>query len=434
MRWSPESGHVPRGFYGAFGDLSEVRLVMVLAEPGNPGGNAIHNGIDSAFSEAEQCYLRAGGQGHTNVRTIIRRCFPKLTLQETMRKVWITESVLCSATTPGAKVDRSCEQLCVSTYLEPQLRLFPNATVAAMGSKAYKRLKKYVPDIVECGAVFPPGCNFPSTKAKWDKLVSIVRSTTGETKGEGQKPHLHGEVTSERAVTSVEEAVVASHRLEGVELAEHLARTFASQLPGISEVGLPAAKNPVRWHVRHPALTRLHGAKANIIALWVNKSEVQVLIRYIKIPGVATVPDRLGTPKLRVRLDDYTEHELTEYFKDLGRRTAGVLRSHEVVSLRKSWSHWTNSPLRRETIPRRNPSSAITKSGESREMTENAKFSKYTHRTRAMQPKRPGRKKQNYTVVLDPVLKARVERKLKRKQGQTFSGLITELLQNHVAP
>ena len=323
MRWSPESGHVPRGFYGALGDVSEVRLVMVLAEPGNPGFDESHTGVDSTFEYAEQCYLRDGGQGHTNVRMIICRCFPGLPLQEAMRKVWITESVLCSAKTPGAKVERACEQLCVSTYLEPQLRLFPNATVAAMGSKAYKRLKKYVPDIVECGAVFPPGCNFPSTKAKWDRLVSIVRSR--ETKGERQKPRLHGEVASERTAAPVEEAVVASHRLGGVELAGHLARTFASQLSGISEVGLPAAKNPVRWHVRHPALTRLHGAKANTIALWANQTEVHVLIPYIKIPGVDTVPDRLGTPKLRVWLDDYTEHELTEYFKNLGRRAAGVL-------------------------------------------------------------------------------------------------------------
>ena len=193
MRWSPESGHVPRGFYGALGNVSEVRLVMVLAEPSDPGGDEIHSGIDSAFSYAEQCYLGGGGQGHTNTMSIIGRCFPGLPPQEAMRKVWITESVLCSAKTPGVKVDRACEQLCVSTYLEPQLRLFPNATVAAMGSKAYKRLKKHVPDIVECGAVFPPGCNFPSTKAKWDRLVSIVRSTTGETKGEGQKPRLDEE-------------------------------------------------------------------------------------------------------------------------------------------------------------------------------------------------------------------------------------------------
>ena len=42
MRWYPEFGHVPRGFYGALGDLSKVRLVMVLAEPSDSGGDEIH--------------------------------------------------------------------------------------------------------------------------------------------------------------------------------------------------------------------------------------------------------------------------------------------------------------------------------------------------------------------------------------------------------
>jgi len=105
--------------------------------------------------------------------SIITRCFPGLSRQEAMCKVWISESVLCSAKIPGAKVDRACEQLCVSSYLLPQLPLFTNATVAAMGSKAYKRLKKYIPNIVEYGAVFPPGCNFPSTKANGINLSPL---------------------------------------------------------------------------------------------------------------------------------------------------------------------------------------------------------------------------------------------------------------------
>ena len=35
-RWSPECGHIPRGFLGATGTLEDVRVVMVLAEPGDP--------------------------------------------------------------------------------------------------------------------------------------------------------------------------------------------------------------------------------------------------------------------------------------------------------------------------------------------------------------------------------------------------------------
>lgn len=35
-RWRPAAGHVPRGFLGATGELDDVELVMLLAEPGNP--------------------------------------------------------------------------------------------------------------------------------------------------------------------------------------------------------------------------------------------------------------------------------------------------------------------------------------------------------------------------------------------------------------
>ena len=35
-RWCPTEGHFPRGFIGALGDLDEVQLVIVVAEPGDP--------------------------------------------------------------------------------------------------------------------------------------------------------------------------------------------------------------------------------------------------------------------------------------------------------------------------------------------------------------------------------------------------------------
>ena len=88
MKWGPSEGHVPRGFYGALGDVSDVRLVMVLAEPGPPGNDEVHTGMISAFEYAERCYLEGGGQGHRNVRSIIGRCFPGLPLRQAMCKVW----------------------------------------------------------------------------------------------------------------------------------------------------------------------------------------------------------------------------------------------------------------------------------------------------------------------------------------------------------
>ena len=182
MRWKPEVGHAPRGFYGALGELNEVRLVMILAEPADPGAVENHTaGIDSAFRFAERCYLHGNlygsSDGHANAREIIRSCFPHLTLKQAMRRVWITESVLCSAPTSGGYVPAACASACVRSYLVPQLQRFPDAVIGAMGSKAYDRVRKYAPTeyirrVVKCDAVFGRKRYYSPT---WDILASLVR-------------------------------------------------------------------------------------------------------------------------------------------------------------------------------------------------------------------------------------------------------------------
>lgn len=81
----------------------------------------------------------------------------------------ITESVLCSAKQEGGHVGASIARECVQRYLVPQLELFPNALVVALGTKAQYRLKGIV-DYFPAFAVAPPGCN--KSKAKdscWTK-------------------------------------------------------------------------------------------------------------------------------------------------------------------------------------------------------------------------------------------------------------------------
>jgi hypothetical protein len=56
MRWNPQSGHVPRGFCGALGNLEEVQLILVFAEPGDPHPGEAHSGIESALNYAYQCF------------------------------------------------------------------------------------------------------------------------------------------------------------------------------------------------------------------------------------------------------------------------------------------------------------------------------------------------------------------------------------------
>ena len=181
--FTPAAGHVPRGFYGALGGLSEVRLVMVLAEPTTPGIDEDHTGgIDSAFAYAGQCYRYGDDPGHANTRSIIQKCFSG-SWSEVMRKVWITNSVLCTPLpkkSQGGKKFRSCEDYCGERYLLSQLLLFPHAVIAAMGTKVHdrvKRLRRSIPpgfNINRYISPYRPGCYSPSASASWAKLVRDV--------------------------------------------------------------------------------------------------------------------------------------------------------------------------------------------------------------------------------------------------------------------
>lgn len=178
MRWCPEQGHVPRGFYGATGELSEVKLIMVLAEPGDPKpGESHEDEMDSVLACAGSYYREMKSQGHRNMMAILQAAFPGDDFDAIFRKVWITESVLCSAPQTTGPIDRAIERACADRFLARQLDLFPQALVAAMGGKAQNRLRRVIQrEVIPCGAVYPPGCNHPSARSSWEELVRMVRS------------------------------------------------------------------------------------------------------------------------------------------------------------------------------------------------------------------------------------------------------------------
>ena len=126
--------------------MNAAELVMVLAEPGQPNGYRPehYHDMDTAFENTGQYYRTGTDPGHRNVRGIINRCFPGLSFQQAMHKVWITESVLCSVKSDTlGRITAPCERYAVETYLLPQLRLFPNAIVAAMGGKSRKQTSAF---------------------------------------------------------------------------------------------------------------------------------------------------------------------------------------------------------------------------------------------------------------------------------------------------
>ncbi|RQX88313.1 hypothetical protein DF112_34565 [Burkholderia stagnalis] len=181
--WNPAKGHVPRGFCGSIGEPAEVRLVLVCAEPGDPHGSESHDSdgspagrLSSASSYAWECFANGEDQFHRNVRGLLNLCWPRLTFEDQMRKTWITDSVLCSASKECGPVPREMEQACAAQFLVPQLRQFPGALVVALGKKADRRLRRAgVTGFEYAYSVAPPGCNHRPARASWERIAALVR-------------------------------------------------------------------------------------------------------------------------------------------------------------------------------------------------------------------------------------------------------------------
>lgn len=183
MTWNPQAGHVPRGFCGATGDFSEVELVLVVAEPGDPHFGERHTGIDSAFDFALAAFRNGSDLFHRNVRRILDSCWPDLDFDQQMKKVWITESVLCSASRECGTVSSSIGVTCALRYLIPQIKLFDSALVVALGRKSQARLRSVgFHDFYPAFAVAPPGCNQKAAKESWARIPNELEKKMSLTK------------------------------------------------------------------------------------------------------------------------------------------------------------------------------------------------------------------------------------------------------------
>lgn len=168
-----------RGFTGAFDTLRRVELVLVLAEPGNPGDDEtfehrsgakivddIRKGVRDAITEGATKF-------HRNVQRVLNCCWPEFhdDVFEQLSRTWITESVLCSAPVTTGRISKAVESACGEMFLKKQLALFKEAFVVALGSKANARLGGlgFSPDFV-ARAPAPPGGNSPEAERSWRSL------------------------------------------------------------------------------------------------------------------------------------------------------------------------------------------------------------------------------------------------------------------------
>jgi hypothetical protein len=176
MRWDPPRGHVPRGFLGAAGKLKDIELILVFAEPGDPHEGEKHEGLASAYSYATFAFEVGKDQFHRNVRTILDKCWPNLSFEDQMKKVWMVDSVLCSAKREGGPVSAAVAAECGKRYLSAQLRLLPDALIVALGKKAQNRLLSLgFTRFLAVFSVAPPGCNFRGATESWNRIPGELR-------------------------------------------------------------------------------------------------------------------------------------------------------------------------------------------------------------------------------------------------------------------
>lgn len=175
MRWDPTLGHIPRGYLGATGRLEEVELVMVLAEPGDPQPGD-HETMEEAIRHATWAFREGEGQFHRNARFLLEKCWEGLSFEDQLRRVWITESVLCSAEVSSGPVPRSTERACGDRYLKRQLDLLPGALVVAFGNKAADRLARIgLRGFEKAFALGKPGCFQEGARPSWERVATILR-------------------------------------------------------------------------------------------------------------------------------------------------------------------------------------------------------------------------------------------------------------------
>ena len=184
-QWHPANGHVPRGYLGATGDLDDVELVIVLAEPGEPKGTEKY--LDElAPSETarrvvdfvHETYVnqedpRVHGKVQRVIRWFLDQWFPGVDFEQQMRRVWITQARLCSRG-PGSYTIPFYDP-CGDAYLAAQLRVLPSVPIIAFGDKAEKALQRL--NIEPTRVPHPSERKSNASKCeKWKRAIAKLRN------------------------------------------------------------------------------------------------------------------------------------------------------------------------------------------------------------------------------------------------------------------
>ena len=87
--WRPACGYAPRGFIGAMGRLKEVKVVVLLSEPGCPHPTESYEDVNT-LEQTCRYTLEALSDGtdrfHKRLKALLDLLFPNLPLKGQLRK------------------------------------------------------------------------------------------------------------------------------------------------------------------------------------------------------------------------------------------------------------------------------------------------------------------------------------------------------------
>ena len=186
-QWNPAAGHVPRGVLGATGELDEVELVMVLAEPGDPkrtenyvGSLAPADLLRRVVDFVHGTYVSRDKTVHGTVQCVVRwfldRWFCGMNLEQQLRRVWITQARLCSRGEGSYSIP--FYRPCGDAYLAAQLRLLPTVPIIAFGDKADEALRRLSFRATKVPHPSARASN-ESKRVQWERAIEELRSFEG---------------------------------------------------------------------------------------------------------------------------------------------------------------------------------------------------------------------------------------------------------------
>ena len=195
LRWDFHAGYAPLYLKGNWEQPSNVKLVLMLAEPGRPDDNErfstdpdkwIRQAVlspaqcapfrtehqDRSFQHRIEWFLDACGFDlHNSHRTwsriVISNTFwlRVASRQGSARQAWASQA------------PRQAEAYFIERYLGPMLRCFPHAAIVGAGKKAHSRLSRTGVRWIRIGALAPPGCNFPHVRERQRQVAAKLRET-----------------------------------------------------------------------------------------------------------------------------------------------------------------------------------------------------------------------------------------------------------------